>query len=274
MVRGILFLFMINAFSLPMAFSQTDPEEEPTRGTQLGLYLMVDSPFRQIMPEMHTTGMFGVSLAQSPFYGSPMFIEFKAAWGNYSVENYSDQNFEKNGWLYPADPTYKSGYQKYLLGTKFMLGRDFRAIRGFATPQIGLLRMRTRNVVTWYDGSTVGDQNSDGAEHAYRTAVKSTGFVFGGEIGTEISIQQLIKPESDKNTFRLLLSASFLRGTSTYRYADCDEMVDPTSITDQDVQSNNYILMSHPQLWESKYGKVYSSPLQLWGINVGLTITL
>lgn len=247
--------------------------ENRVENTQFGMFLNVDSPFKSVMPQMSTSGLYGLSLAHNPIFGSPVFIEFKAAWGNYAREFYTDQNFEINGWLYPADVTYKSGYQKYLLGSKIMVGREFRKIRGFATPQIGLLRMRSRTSVTYYDGTVNwSDENDDGSENAFRTAVKQTGWVFGAEAGMEISIQRLIKPDTDKNTFRLLISGSYLGGFSKYIYADVDEMINASQLPDDAAALTKYVQMSHPQIWEDKYTKLIESALQMWGINVGLTI--
>ncbi|MFN5909753.1 MAG: hypothetical protein ACK45H_00320 [Bacteroidota bacterium] len=271
----LLFLFISMMSFIGNGQMNLAEGDDSKLGTQLGFFLNVDAPFASVMPEMSTTGLIGFSLAQRPYFGSPFLIEFKAAWGNYGRDFFGEHNFELNGWLYSADVTYKSGYQKYLLGPKFMLGGDFRAIRGFATPQIGFLRMRSKTSITYYDGvSDWSDQNDDGSEDVWRTPLKSTGWAFGAEIGTEISIQRLFKPDSEKNTYRLLISGSFLRGFKEFSYGDADKLLDPSQLPDDANTAVNYVNISHPQVWEKKYVQVFRSALQMWGINVGVTINI
>jgi hypothetical protein len=265
-----LFLFVLLHFAL--SAQTTQEEEQPLRATQFGVFLMIDSPFKTITPYMSTAGLFGFSIAHSPFIGSPLFIELKLGFGTYA--NSSNQNvyYAKNNYWYPAESYYKSGYQKYLLGPKFMIGQDFRKIRMFATPQIGLIRMNSKTVVKYWDGTSSNNDNSDGSDQVSKSPVKSTHFGYGAEAGVEVSLQRLFKPESEENTFRLLLSGSFLRGFNEYRYSDVDEMLSSDSFGDDPIDPNQYQLISHPNVDEIKYVKVNSSLLQLWGVNLGLTI--
>jgi hypothetical protein len=48
-------------------------------------------------------------------------------------------------------------------------------------------------------------------------------------------------------------------------------MIDPGQIPDA---TTPYVLVTHPKQWEDKYAEVYTSPLRLWGINLGLTINI
>ena len=249
-------------------FSMAQEEDDPKRGSQFTMLLNVDSPLKSTMPDMFTTGMFGLGFGQSPFYGSPMFIEFKAFWGNYGRETQNNVYYERDGWLYPADSRYVSGYQKYLLGTKFMLGKDFRAVRAFGTPQIGLLRMRSKVTINWTEDGTV-DENGLGPNEERKTFLGETGFVYGGEAGIEIAIDKLMKIQSDKNVFSLVLSGSYIMSNNEYSFADVDKMISTTAVPDN---NSNYILASHPKQWEEYSTEVHSSPLALWGVNVGLII--
>lgn len=243
-------------------------EDDPKRGSQFSLLLNVDSPVRSIMPDMSTTGLFGFGFGQSPFFGSPMFIEFKALWGNYSRETQNNVYYEKSGWLYPADSRYASGYQKYLLGTKFMVGKDFRKVRAFGTPQIGLLRMRSKVTINWTEDGTV-DQNGMGPNEAHRTVIAETGFIYGGEAGLEFAINKLLKVPAEDNVFRLVLSASYLMGTKEYSFADVDHLISTPALPDNGL---TYIQASHPKQWEQYSTEVHSSSLAMWGVNVGIMI--
>jgi hypothetical protein len=270
--RCTLFILLLIQF---VVFGQTEPAKEKSlKGTQFGLVLNVDAPFQSVMPHMDVSGNFGFSIAQSPVIGSPFYIEFKALWGNYATEYSYDINYYQNGYWYPADATYRSGYQKYLLGSKIMAGKDFRALRFFTTPQIGILRIRTKTEVEYWDGTVNwNDQNDDGSENVFRTAQKQTGLVWGGEAGMEISLQRLFKKESEKNTYRLLISGSFLRGFRPYDYMNVDiELLTYEELNDHLDQLEQYTDISHPNVDEYQFAKTYTSPLQFWGINLGLTI--
>lgn len=272
-MRHFILFLLIGALNVSV-LAQTVNGEPKLKNTQVGFHLNVDSPFRSVMPEMQTTGVWGFSLAHSPLMGSPFYMEFKALFGNYGSRTNRDTYYLKNNWWYPAESDYKSGYQKFLLGTKLMLGKDFRAIRGFATPQIGLIRMRSKTTVKYWDGSTNwnnDDTNDDGSKQVRKTAIKQTSFGYGGEIGVEFYLQQLFK-KSDADNFRLQLSGSFLKGFKEFRYANVDDMVGPEHFGDEDVDFGNYIMVSHPNAEEINYVKIEQSPLQLWGINIGLTI--
>lgn len=270
--RYTLLIFLIIQF---VAIGQTEPAKEKSlKGTQVGLVLNIDSPFKDIMPHMDVSGNIGFSIAQSPVIGSPFYIEFKALWGNYATEYSYDINYYQNGYWYPADATYRSGYQKYLLGSKIMAGKDFRAFRFFTTPQIGILRIRTKTEVEYWDGIVNwNDQNDNGSENVYRTAQKQTGFVWGGEAGMEISLQRLFKKETDKNAYRMLISGSFLRGFKPYDYMNVDEeLLSYEELNDHLDQLEQYSDISHPNVDEYQFAKTYTSPLQFWGINLGVTI--
>ncbi len=271
------FFFVLILFYLTPFIAQSQSESKGSlMGTQFGLQLNIDSPFKDAMPYMETSANLGFSIAQSPVIGSPFYIEFKALWGNYASENSTGIYYYKNGYWYPADATYKSGYQKYLLGTKIMAGKDFRALRFFGTPQLGILRMRTKTDVKYWDGTVNwNDQNDDGSEHAYRTSQKQTGFVYGGEAGLEISLQRLFKKESEKNRYRLLLSGSFLAGFRPFNYMNVDqELLSYEEMNDNLDQLDQYTDISHPNTDEYKFTKTYTSPLRLWGVNVAYIICL
>lgn len=241
--------------------------------SQFGAQLNIDSPFKAVMPEMPTSGLLALSLAHSPFLGSPVFFELKAAWGGYSNEYSKDIYYAKNGWWYPAEADYNSGMQKYLLGPKVMLGKEFRKIRCFATPQFGLYLMRSKTTVTYWDGTGTfwnNDQNDDVSKTANKTTVKQMSWVYGGEIGAEISLDKLLKVKGDKNTFILVLSGSFLRSFKEFTYADVDKMLHQDELEDDN--SSDYILMSHPNVDEIYYVKPLTSMMQMWGVNLGLNI--
>jgi hypothetical protein len=267
----LIVIMVINWYSLQPVFAQV--EENSMRRTQFGAHLTIDSPFRSIMPQMPTSGLFSITLGHSPFLGSPVYFEFKAAWGGYSNEYSKDIYYAKNGWWYPAEADYNSGIQKYLLGPKIMIGREFRNIRGFATPQVGLFRMRSKTTVTYWDGTGTfwnNEDNNENSKTAHKTALKQTSSVYGGEIGAEISLDKLFNIDGDKNTIVLVVSGSFLRGFKDFTYADVDKMLRPDELGDDD--PTDYILISHPNVDEIYYVKPLSSALQMWGVNIGLNV--
>jgi len=267
-------LFLLAILTCAVSAAQTIDGEPKLKQSQLGFHLNVDSPFKDLMPEMQTTGLWGFSLAHSPLIGSPFYIEFKGLFGNYGSNSNRDTYYLKNNWWYPAESYYKSGYQKFLLGPKLMLGKDFRAIRAFGTPQIGLVRMRSKTTVKYWDGSSMWtdtETNDDGSKQVSRTAVKQTAFSYGGEMGVEVSLERLFR-KSDADNFRLQLSGSFLRGFKEFRYSNVDDMVGPDHFDNDGVDFANYVLVSHPNAEEINYVKIERGPLQIWGINLGLTI--
>ncbi len=269
-----LYLLLLGYSVCAGIFAQTIDGEPKLTKTQIGFHLNVDVPFGSVMPEMQTTGMWGFSLAHSPMMGSPFFIEFKALFGNYGNRTIKDTYYLKNNWWYPAESFYKSGQQKYLLGSKIMIGKEYRSFRGFATPQIGILRMRSKTLVKYWDGSTNwGDNNTndDGSKQVSKTPVKQSSFVYGGEVGFELGLQTLFKKETNDN-FKLQLSASFLRGFKEYQYANVDNMVGSEHFGDEGVDFSKYVLMSHPNAEEIRYVELFKTPLQFWGINLGFTI--
>lgn len=224
---------------------------------------------------MSTGGLFGISLAQSPFYGSPFYVELKAGWGSYASTFSNDIYYAKNGWWYSADASYKSNYQKFLVGAKAMIGKDFRTFRGFATPQFGLMRMASKTIVKYWDGSNNNtNENSDGSSQVSKKAISQTGFCYGGEVGLDIAVQQLFNKGKENNTIKLHLSGSFLRGLKEYSYAHANKLLNPEQFNDEGSNQTNFVLISHPNVDEVKYTEVYKSALQLWGINLGVSINL
>ena len=115
---------------------------------QLGAYMPIDFPDKSIMPKMSVNGGLGVVGAYSPIYGSPFYIELKGSWGVYSSKTLQQTYAFANGSQTTTDVTYSSSMNKYLLGFKYMIGKDFRAVRGFITPQIGVATFKSRIVIS------------------------------------------------------------------------------------------------------------------------------
>jgi hypothetical protein len=260
-ITAILLVAKLNLFA-------QDNEQFPLRRMQVGAQLNIDSPFKSVMPEMTTSGSFGLAAAYSPFLGSPLYFELKASWGVYSSNASNNIYYAKKGWWYPAEASYSSGFQKYLVGPKVMVGKEFRKVRGFVTPQIGLFRIRSKTVVKYWDGTGTVNESNDGSKQANRTPNHQTGFVYGGEVGVEISLDKLFKIKEEKNMFNLVVSGSFLRSFKNFSYTDVANMLTQSELGDEN--PNQYILMSHPNVDEVKYVKTYNSLVQLWGVNVGM----
>jgi len=238
-----------------------------TQKGQIGAFIPIDSPIKSIMPNMNTNIGFGIQGSYSPFYGAPFYIELKGSWGTYSQKSLEQTYFFSDSSQTATNVNYKSSLRKYLLGTKFMIGNDFRAVRGFITPQVGLAKYRTNIVIT--DPSDVDDCKPLDR----KTTQKDIGFVYGGELGVEISLDRIFKTFEDENKHKLLISGSFLNGFNHFEYANVRYMKDEvhgTNVTHADADINTtFINLSTNELHEHKIGELYHTSLMNWGINIG-----
>lgn len=237
---------------------------------QIGVFVPIDIPVKSEMPKMGTNVGIGFSAAYSPFFTAPVFLELKTSWGSYSAKTLQQTYMFDNGSQTTTDVSYTSSLHKYLLGTKVMLGRDYKAVRGFVTPQIGVANFRTKIVIA-------DPQDEDDCKPLDReTTQKFAGFVYGGEIGAQISMEKLFKGISSENTHKLFISASYLAGFDHFEYVNVRYMQDEvhdtqTSHSSGDINAS-FINVTTNQIHEHKIAEVYHTNLRMIGINIGYVI--
>ena len=236
---------------------------------QLGAYVPIDFPDKSVMPKMSVNGGFGIAAAYSPIYGSPFFIELKGSWGGYASRILEQTYQYDNGSQTRTDVTYTSSMNKYLLGVKYMIGQDFRAVRGFITPQIGVAKFKSRIVIA--DPQDVDDCQPLDRE----TAQRFTGFVYGGEVGAEVSLDRIFTKMASENQHKIVLSANFLGGFNHFKYVNVRYMEDAVEGTHVGHDGNSinasFINVSTNEIHEHQVAELYHSALRMWGFNVGYT---
>lgn len=234
---------------------------------QLGFYFATDTPEREIMQKMSTSFSFGVSGAYSPFRTARVFAEFKASWGIYSSETLEQTYTFGNGFATNTNVHYNSYVSKYLLGTKVMLNRDYRIVRAYATPQFGLANMRTRIVID-------DPLDEDGCEVLDRsTRHRSTGFVYGGEVGVELPLERIFRKDESESKHKLVLSFSVLTGIKPFEYVNVKYMEDHVHSEMVTHESNDinatFINLTTNDIHEHKVAELYTTRFLTYGINVG-----
>ena len=238
--------------------------------SQFAFYLPIDVPVKTVMPNMNTAVGFGFSFGYRPVFGFPMIAEFKSSFGTFASEYRSAQVQ-----LYDNNPTtnvhseFKSRFNKYLIGTKWLIGYDIKTIRAFVTPQIGLANFRT---ISSYNFNDPNSQNQTG----HKVAQRNLNPVFGLEVGTEIVLNNIFKKKiTGKTKHRLLLSASFLQGFGDFKYCNVNNMFDANALDHNGVvikEDAIYTALPNKYIYENYYTEVYTSKLKMWGLNIGYVI--
>jgi hypothetical protein len=231
---------------------------------QLSVFLPLDSPLKTVMPQMRTNVGLGVSVAYRPVFGFPLFGEFKASFGSYASKSYSSMVSLYEGYdPFKVNASFSSALNKYLLGSKFVLGHDFRALRGFATPQIGLASFRTTNSYNFTDYDNSPKQNS-------YTAQRNVNTVYGLEVGTEIILNAVFKKMKGTFKHRIAISASFVQGFNAFKYTNVKHVFD-TNVTPMEDQLT-YVSLPNNYVYENNVTELYKTKLSMWGINVAYVL--
>ncbi len=252
-------LLFILLFASDFGFSQK---------TQFCLYTPIDVPIRSIMPNMRVNLGFGASFAYRPIFGFPMLAEIKTSFGRYATQTTTEsvqlyQNYKATN----VHSSYASKFNKYLIGTKWLIGYDIHTIRGFITPQIGLANFRT---ISSYNFNDPNSKNYSGKH----VDLRNLGGVYGGEIGFEILLNNVFKKKMSSNVkHRLLVSGSILRGFTTFQYTNTNYMQDLNTASHLNGDANSlYIYLQNKYSYANNVTEVYSSKLFMWGINIGYVI--
>jgi hypothetical protein len=235
---------------------------------QLGIFTSVLSPDKAIMPKMSVNYSIGFNMAYSPFPRTPFYLELKSSWGNYSYKTLTQTYTFTDGSTTVTDVNYSSGMSSYLLGGKVMVGKELWKVRGFITPQIGLTKLRSRI----YIEDPQDEDNCKPLEN--RVTQKFTGGVYGGEVGFEIDMGQLLYG-NEPYTHKLVLTMNFLGSFNHMNYVNIkhmeNEVHDPTVIhEDRDINAT-FVNVGSNSLHEHKIAELYHTPLNFWGFTIGYT---
>ncbi len=216
---------------------------------------------------MSGVGGIGFVYAYSPFFGAPVSLELKANLGGYSSRTLSQTYQFDDGSQTITDVTYSSSMNKLLLGTKLMIGGDFRAVRGYFTPQVGTVRFSSKIVIQ-------DPQDEDGCRPMERDVRQQDRVgVFGGEVGVEVMMSRLFPNHISDEGHTLFFSASYLHGFNHVEYVNVRYMTDEihTSMvthTSADINAR-FINLSTNNIHEHKVAELYHTPFEMLGLQVG-----
>lgn len=228
--------------------------------SQLIFSLPIDSPVKKDMPNMQTSVAFGISYAYRPIFGFPMMCELKTSFGNYAYNNSSNYyQFENHSSPTKVDFKYINKMNKFLIGTKWLIGHDIKAIRGFISPQCGFATLKTINEYSYYDTKTYSDRN---------TVYRNTNFIYGGEVGFELKFNG---KKNKKQIHRILASTSIYSGVKNSNYTNVHNL---QLEGDTDFALNNYVHMKNKYFYDDKVTQLHSTPFLMWGINVGYVLSI
>ncbi len=240
---------------------------------QVSLYTFHESPFKAVMPNMNDNWGIGTTFAYKPLDRVPGFLELDLSTSRNSSFNVS-RTAPVVSWKY-TPYTYQVNYitnvNKILIGTKFITGNDYSLFRFYATPQIGLLAFKSS--VTYPNlqhpftsgYSKNNDHDDDDVQHVTTKFQHSMVQVYGGQIGTEISLNRMFNKQSSSNN-RLIISANFLRSCQTLDYTNMSNIRE----TNVAVPNQNVInLPNNSTTNENASTEVNHSKLMMWGIHVG-----
>lgn len=238
---------------------------------QLGSSFSFHFPNKTVMPKMSTSFGIDFNLAYSPIFSSPFYIEYRPSWENYSTQVIPQTYQFDNGTQTTTNVTYTSSISRHLIGVKTMLGGDFRAIRGFITPQFGIM--------SYYSKITIADPNdTDQCQPLEKnTNHRYTGCTYGGNLGMEIAMEKLLpRKYSSENKHKLAISVSYNRGIGHAEYVNVRYMTDEvhTSMATHPSTDINaeFINLSTNSIHEHKIGELYHSPAEYLGFSIGYLI--
>lgn len=237
---------------------------------QIGFYVPIDVPDKAVMPSMQTNVGLGFSIGYRPIFGFPMITELKTSFGGYASKSKSSQSPLYDYYdLTTVNSTFKSKFNKYLLGTKFLIGRDFRTIRGYITPQIGLASFKTSNSYKF------NDPNNE-TQESRKIVQRDLTSVYGIEIGTEIILNDLFSKIQGDFQHRITISASFLQGFNRISYTNVKNVFDVNMVENNEefITNPSFVYLPNDYIYENYMTEIYRTKLSAWGLNVGYIINI
>jgi len=238
--------------------------------SQFSAFLNSDIPNRAIMPKMSNSFGIGLSYGIRPIQNFPLYFELK---GN--IASYADKTLQQtyeftNGDITNVDINYKSAINKVLLGAKISTGHDLSTFRVFAKPQFGSVTMKSKIRIA------DPEDEDDCRPLEKKTTQRYNGFVYGGEIGFELSLNQLFRNFKGDEQHRLIISADYLLGINPFEYVNVNYMqsgeVDHSNHVTTDGTreiTGEFKNMTTQNVHEHKIAELYLTKFNMWGINVG-----
>ncbi len=261
-------LYILFAFVPIFSFAQR---------AQIGTYFTCDIPNHTIMPKMSGNFGLGLQFAYKPIQRIPVLLELKGSVGSYSNRTLKQTYYFDSVSSTTTNVTYSSAMNRLNFGAKIYFANEYRAFRPYLTPQVGMAFMRSKIVIA-------DPQDQDDCKALERkTTQRYSGFTYGGELGLEVSMNQLFKNVESENKHRLYASVTFMNSFNTFEYVNVKYMQDHDHaamtggstevITTEDGRDINttFINVSTNSLHEHKIAELYRTQLQFWGFNIGYT---
>ncbi len=261
-------------FTLCLAFSFAGFSQK----LQFGTYVPVDIPMRHKMPYMSTNVGLGFGGAYKPVSQIPVFAELKGSFGGYSNRTLQQTYIFGDGSSTVTDVRFSSNMHKLLLGTKVVFGSEYKGFRMYLTPQAGFAFMNSRIFIE--DPTDV-----DGCKALERKKTQRfAGFIYGGELGAEISMDRIFKGIVVENRHRLIFAMTYMRGTRPFEYVNIKYMKDNNHgvagehdhhMNDEDRTDieTTFINVSSNNTHEHKIAELYRTPFEFVGFNIGYVIS-
>lgn len=235
---------------------------------QVGTYFTSDIPVKSVMPKMSANTGMGLQFAYKPVPKFPVMLEMKGSIGNYSTQTLSQTFVFGDNSKTTTNVSYSSNMNRVTFGTKIHIGHEFRSVRGFVTPQIGSVWMKSKIRVA-------DPQDVDDCQPLQKaTTHRSSGFVYGGEAGVEVGFDKLFRGATESK-HKLYASVSYLASFNSMDYVNVKYMQDHDhaamhsgEASDREI-TTQFINVSTNNIHEHKIAELYSTPLRFVGINIG-----
>jgi hypothetical protein len=237
---------------------------------QLGLLTSFDSPIKSVMPGMSGSIGTGLNYSYRPFLRIPLHVELKSSSGLYAYRTLNQTFQFSNGSTTQTNVDYKSALRKTLVGVKLYSHNEYRMIRGFITPQIGIAGMKTKIRIA--DPQDVDDCRP--LEN--KTTKGDFGVIYGGEIGLELAANTFLKKAGSEGNMRFYISASYINSFKQFDYVNIKHMKNGGNQMDMDMKDDSrdlnttFINVSSNSLHEHKIAELYQTNLNMIGINCGI----
>lgn len=236
---------------------------------QIGAFVPIDIPLKQVMPNAGVTGGFGLNFTIQPITRIPIAFELRGNLGNYSNRTLEQTYNFKDGSQTITDVSYSSNYHKLLFGTRFMTGNDASGLRLYAMPQIGIGTMRSRIRIA------DPEDEDDCQPLENKITQRFTGVIYGGELGMDIDLGRLISKSDYSRSHRLNIGVNFISSFKDFKYVNIKHM--KTEVHDVANEQNDenrdittqFVNVSSNNLHEHKIAELYVTPMAYIGIHIG-----
>ena len=231
---------------------------------QLSFYTLFDSPMKSVMPKMNDDFGIGFSYGYQPSQSVPLVVEIDMNHSANSYKSYSKQMPFTDGSVENYKDYYKTHLNKYLLGTKWFIGREYTIFKFFITPQIGVVSF---NSTLKYPNFYKAKNSSGDYPDIYKKFQRSACTVYGGQIGFELHINNLLR-KTQNNDHRIQCSFSLLESFSTLKYINLRNVQDYPN--ESNLSPEELLIFPNNEIiYNSISTEYYKTKLKLWGIHIG-----